>query len=191
MNHAVKISAKISAIWLVLVIAGAAAVHVLAVRSVPNLVMTRAMEAIGGTGLATDGKGGVNVMIHPALTTDKDRVVVRPSPDLAYSICILDLSQGPVRIRVATGETYASLAIYADNTDNIFVLNDREAVNGMIDITVIHERMASPEGVEPDTISVVRSPSAKALALVRRVVENNAHFAAMQPLRQASSCTPL
>ena len=61
---------------------------------------------------------------------------MRPSPDLAYSACVYDLSAGPIRVTAAAWDDYMSVSAFAANSDNFFVSNDREAPNG-VDFTLI------------------------------------------------------
>ncbi|MCE9649614.1 MAG: DUF1254 domain-containing protein [Parvibaculum sp.] len=159
----------------------AAVVHVASVWAVPRLIMSVAMKKISGN-------GAVNAFINPPLSTAAVRAVVRPSPDLAYSICILDLSNGPVRIEVPLTAPYTSLALYTTATDNYFVRNDRGAEGKTADILVIApgaEKPAAPAGSE-----IVEAPTARGLVVVRRVVESKEAFAGVDAIRKQSACAP-
>lgn len=77
----------------------------------------------------------VNQFGPPLKITAENQTVVRSSPDLAYSICRIDLSNGPVEVRGGVWEGYSSLTIFDENTDAIFVtsLNENDdAVRGVI-----------------------------------------------------------
>jgi uncharacterized membrane protein len=74
------------------------------------------------------GQGGINRMSYGNLASPARQPVVRPSPDLAYSSCPYDLSNGPIAIDVApVPGRYTSLSIFDAATDVIFVRNDVEA----------------------------------------------------------------
>ena len=158
-------------------------VHLAALHALPNLIMSRVMTKIGGTGTT-------NAFMHQPLPTDKARGVVRPSPDLAYSVCMIDLTRGPVHIRVPLTEPYTSVALYASNTDNYFVRNDRDSAGKSLDVVVL-----GPDAQKPENLStgaeVVTAPTTKGLVLVRRVVESVDAFATIDATRKSSVCAPL
>lgn len=159
----------------------AAVVHVATVWALPRFIMSKAMEKIGG-------HAGVNEIVNEAPPTDKSRAVVRPSPDLAYSICVLDLSKTAVRIKVPLTAPYTSVALYGSNTDNYFVRNDSQAGGKDVDVVVVGPGVAKP--AVPAGVDVIEAPSARGIMLVRRVVEDPAALPAIDAVRQKSTCAP-
>jgi len=141
-------------VWAAL-IAGAIA-HVALVQAIPRVLMDKAIERISA--------GSANVWRVADRVTPESRQIVRPSPDFAYSACSYDLSEGPVTIHVEPWSAYWSLSLYADNSDNFFVVDDREVREG-VTITLVHQGRAAPE----DAPRIVGSPSARGIALVRRL----------------------
>ncbi len=135
----------------------AIAVHFAAIYAVPRVFMNIAIERIGAV-------SGVNAWRLSDRVTATSRWVVRPSPDFAYSTCVFDLSQGPVVITATPWDSYWSLSLYAANSDNFFVIDDREAHHGA-EITVVRRGRAHPEGAS----MVVESPSERGIALIRRL----------------------
>ena len=111
---------------------------------------------------------------------------MRPSPDFAYSACAYDLSNGPVEMRVTPWSAYWSLSLYADNSDNFFTLNDREAQNGG-DIMLIRRGSRAPE----TTDRVVESPSGRGVALIRRLAPTAEAFAAAGAASRGDICARL
>ncbi len=102
-------------------------------------------------------KTGPNTFHHGRAPTHTSRQIVMPSPDLVYSSCVYDLAAGDL---VIAGELppeghYWSLSLYAHNTDNYFVLNDRELPARSFAIVVRGERRAVACGRDdrrkPDT----------------------------------------
>ncbi|ABS62465.1 protein of unknown function DUF1254 [Parvibaculum lavamentivorans DS-1] len=176
----------------VLVFAGAtllvaAIVHVAVVWSIPRVVMSRVFEGVGGA-------GAVNNFLSPPPATSASRTIVRPSADLAYSVCILDLSAGPVLLEVPATAPYTSLALYSATTDNYFVRNNREG-EGVgegepIGLVLTGPGEAPPANL-PEGYAAVASPTSKSLALVRRVIENDAALPRLDEIRARSVCTPL
>ncbi|MDR3497805.1 MAG: DUF1254 domain-containing protein [Parvibaculum sp.] len=156
-------------------------VHVAAMRALPDIVMSRVMSKIG-----TDTK---NAFVSPPLATAAARTIVRPSPDLAYSTCVLDLSKGPVRVTVPLTAPYTSVALYSARTDNYFVRKDRDAAGKDLDIIVVGPGAPSPANV-PSGVDVVTAPTARGLVLVRRVVESPEAFPALDAIRHKATCAP-
>lgn len=137
-------------------IAAAIIAHLAFVYATPRVMMNVAMERLG--------VGGVNHWRLAPRVTEASRTIVRPSPDFAYSACPYDLAQGPVVMAAAPWDAYWSLSLYAANSDNFFVIDDREARGGA-EITLVQRGRAHPEGAA----MVVESPSRRGVALIRRL----------------------
>jgi uncharacterized membrane protein len=164
--------------WIVWVAVIALGSHLASTWYAPRYIMSRTMDAIAGD-------NGSNVFIERPLADSDSRAVVRPSPDLMYSLCVLDLSAGPVHVRAPVSAPYTSLSVFAANSDNVFVLNDRalkDATQGF-DVWIAREGQSVPDGA-----TVARLPSARGIALVRRVVTGPEHAAELEPLRQQARC---
>lgn len=151
--------------------------HAGVVLATPSMAMDAAMRRLA--------QAGPNMWAHAPRTSADSRSIVRPSPDLAYSACAFDLSNGPVRISASAWGDYMSLSLYADNTDNFFVISDREAPDG-IDIALMrHGQRAPGQGAQ-----IVFSPSTRGIALVRRLAPTRDRFAAADAQRQDDVCGP-
>jgi uncharacterized membrane protein len=160
--------------WLLLIGVGAALVHVAAVASLPYGIMGRVLSVL-------TAQAGSNTWIHPPLATDASRTVVRPSPDLAYSSAVFDVSERPLHVVVPLTAPYTSLSGFATNTDNFFALNDQTAGGDPIDVAIVGPgtKRSGLEGLR-----VVESPSDRGVLLVRRVVPSAAAFPAIDGVRQ-------
>lgn len=168
-----------AAAWLLLV----AVFHALAVWALPRVVMHVAMARLTAattSASATSDKANAATnaatnaarvrVVYPPLSTAASRVIVLPSPDLAYALCVYDLSKGPVNVDAAPEwPAYWSVALYAANTDNYLVRNDREA-----SARPVHWRLLPPDarpatpmrdGREP-----IVAPAARGLVLMRVLV---------------------
>jgi uncharacterized membrane protein len=165
--------------WLLLTMAFAAIAHLGSVWAAPYLLMRVATER-----LQMGGEVRVNTMQQPDRVTEAARAVVRPSPDLAYSICTFDLSQGPLHLRAAAWDDYMSLSVFAANSDVVFVRNDRQSA-GAIEITLALDGQRAPDGRE-----VVISPSQTGIALVRRLAPDQARFNAATVAAAGDICAP-
>jgi uncharacterized membrane protein len=158
--------------------AGAAIGHVGLVLAAPHVIMGAAIKRASHNGEL------INQFQFGPRTTKDSRWVVRPSPDLAYSTCVYDLSGGPLLITAAPSpnQGYLSLSVFAANTDNIAVFDSSQQPQG-IRFVLAQEGQKVPAGER-----VVYSPSAKGIVLDRRLAPNAELFAAADQARHADSC---
>ena len=162
--------------WLLGVVLGAVVVHLAAVTALPWLIMNRAMSRLQ--------QAAVNEFAHTPLATAAARGIVRPSPDLAYSSLVFDVSAHPLAVTVPLTPPYTSLSGFAANTDNFFAINDSTA--GAREIAVIVVGPSTPrDGLAGARI--VESPSDRGVLLVRRVVPSAGAFAAIDAVRRRAS----
>ena len=123
----------------ILILGGCAVLgHLAHIVAYPRLIMAGTMNAVQGRA------GAANKPLLPPLPTDTSRGVVKPSPDLLYALCVYDLAKGPVVVSAMPSADYWSVALYAGNTDNFFVLNDRQAAGKPVTL-VIADREAADD----------------------------------------------
>lgn len=168
---------KASVKFLLAVLSVAVVTHLGTVFAAPYVLMDAAMDRISRQGKI------VNRWSHPPRTSEKSRNVVRPSPDLAYSACVYDLSDGPVHVTVAAWNDYMSVSMFQHNSDNFFVLNDRQAPQG-VDLMLIEQGMPHPAGAK----LVVESPSRRGIILQRRVAPTQERFDLAAASRRNDIC---
>lgn len=139
-------------------------------------------------GIAFDrvSTGGANAWQAADRVTPLSRTIVRPSPDFAYSACAYDLADGPLRLRVNPWHSYWSLSLYAANSDNYFVIDDREARSG-IDVVLVQNRRDAPE----DALRVVESPSTRGIALIRRLAPTADEYNRAREAARGDACGAL
>jgi len=158
-------------------------VHVASVMAIPRLVMWRA------TGLMARNNG-YNTMSHAVRATWQSRTIVRPSPDLLYSSCPYDLSAAGAALHVhASGmpDTYWSVSVFDADTNNIYVLNDRQAKNGSVDFVLVgpHSGFLSPAKSGPPQ---VWTPTSHGVVLFRTLINDETHFAEIDSGRKHAAC---
>lgn len=156
----------------------AAIVHLAAIIAAPRILMHVAMERFGAA--------GENTWRITDRVTAASRQIVRPSPDFAYSACVYDLSAGPIQISVAPWGDYWSLSLYGENTDNFFVIDDREAHRGA-EITLIKRGTPHPD----DALTVVESPSTRGIALIRRLAPTAGAYDAARQVAAEDVCASI
>jgi uncharacterized membrane protein len=168
--------------WILATLAVAALVHVASVWALPHLVMARAM--------ATIGHDGVNVMRFGKRPDAASRGVVRPSPDLLYATCVFDFdaAQGPVEVTAHDmPATYWSISLFDAETNNFYALNDRQAKGKPVDLVIV----PPDQDKWPLHGTVVQAPTRRGLVLVRALIDDDAHLAAIDAARRHAACAAL
>lgn len=145
-------------------------------------VMTRAAAQAGGTNAAVSGG---------RLPTAADRRIVRPSPDLLYTYCVFDVGDGPVLIGGTPSRAYWSMALYASNTDNFFVLDDRQAAGDSAMVVLSSHEMLPRIPAGYKSLQVIEPPSRKGLALFRYLVLDDSDLASAREMQRAVVCRKL
>ena len=142
----------------------------------PDVLMSFAIKRVS--------KAGFNVMRHAPTPTAKERAIVRPNPDLAFSYCPYDVAKGPVLIdAVPVTGPYWSLSIFDSHTDTVFVRNSGQAQGKPFRIAIAHAGQATPAGYE-----AVRVDGDRGIALVRILVADRATFPAIDRERRETAC---
>jgi uncharacterized membrane protein len=168
--------------WSAFVAVVATAVHYAAVTALPGIIMWRVMGQAAAK--------GTNTIVHTERSTAASRAIVKPSPDLLYSRCIYDVTRTPLKITTAapTG-TYWSVALYAANTDNFFVLNDTGAKGSPATIIIVGPGRIVPP--QPQGTYVVSTPTPKGLVLFRTLLNDDAREAEIDTERRTATCETL
>ncbi len=164
----------------------AVAFHIAAIWLAPRLIMWGVSQGATSQELAP-----VNGAIFPPPVDAKARRIVMPSPDLLYALCPVDLRQGAMRIRAnPQWPNYWSVALYSANSDNYFVLNDRQADGKPVDLWVVPEGGATQQAPVPAGARVVVAPSTRGLLLMRVLVSDYASEGpAAEKARRSLQCT--
>ncbi len=154
-------------------VAGFAA-HFLILRAAPGFMMDRAMDTMEQRGVA------LHVFALAPRTTPQTQSVVRPSPDLAYSVCRYDFAKlsGPLTVRMATWDSYSSLSFFDAETNNFFTLRG----DGQPREVVLY-------GPDAADISGIRTPTAKGLILIRRLAPSQADYERVHEVAASDLCT--
>ena len=152
----------------------------LTLAATPQFIMGKAWERLSQ-------QAGINTMAHTPLVTAERQTIVRPSPDLAYSICAFDLSQGPIVIMASpVPDHYWSLTVFDHETNVAFVESDRDSKGAPIRIVLATAAQSVPKGVRRITL-----PDAKGVALIRVLLKARAEFPQIEQFRGKSYCRPL
>ena len=167
--------------WIALTFVVAALVHAASLYALPYIVMSRTFSIVGDR----------NTMHHVARADANARKIVRPSPDLLYSSCPYDLSKGPVEVRsLIPHDTYWSVSAFDDDTNNWYVLDDRQTDRGRLDL-VIEAPDRDREVAATGHRFVVTSPTRRGLILIRTLINDEDRFDQIDRTRRLATCGPL
>lgn len=165
----------------------AAVSNVATVAALPRWVNAVVMHRIAALA------GGDNRALHAPRADAQARTVVRPSPDLLYTVCVFDVSERPLRITApAPDSSYLSIAGFAADTSNFFALNDAALPADDDDgrrFDVILARAGAPGLL--DHARVVTAPSDRGLILFRMLITNDAALAHLQAFQSQQVCRVL
>jgi uncharacterized membrane protein len=168
--------------WTVLTLILAVAFHFLTVFLFPRVIMALAIKR-----LSNRPASGINTLIHSPRVTVDSRHVVKPSPDLLYSNCVYDVSAKPLLITAPVPATYWSISFYQTNTDNFYVLNDRQVKSNPVKIVLIGPDMAAPQ---VENAQVVIAPARKGVFLLRSLIEDEDTLGDLIKLQRLAICRP-
>jgi len=138
-------------------------------RAIPTIMMKGAYERLSSANTP------VNAFAAPRMITADNQTIVRSSPDLLYSVCLIELPVvGQIRVRGGYTEGYGSLTIFDMNTDAVFVAD--LTLQDVSKRTVI---------IGPNDIDL---KDGKGVALIRRYVPNEAAFDAAKGAAKDDIC---
>jgi uncharacterized membrane protein len=155
-------------------IAVAVIIHFITLTAVPVIIMNAAMA-----------KYQVNKLMMGTKTTAENRLVVRPCPDLVYSIVAYNVSKEPLLFTAQVPvDTYWSVSLYAQDTDNYFVINDRQIKSNPYSLLLVRQGMKYEN---PTNAQVVLSPNDRGILLVRHVLVSDDKFDDLVKIQKQAS----
>lgn len=137
---------------------------------------------------AAAAKAGANVPINVfrfgPMTTAENQTIVRPSPDLSYSLCVFDVSKGPVLVRTEPiPGHYWSVSIFDARTDVAAVRSDRDTRGNPAMLALVKAGQVAPAGYEAVPVHYD-----KGVVLIRILLADKGEFAEIDALRRKSFC---
>ena len=162
-------------LWSILAtLALAIVVHVITLAVLPNIIMNAYMA-----------NRKANELTHTGRSTFASRSVVRPNADMYMSNMSYDISKGPLLFTspVPT-DHYWSVSFYANNSDNFFVINDKQVKSNSAKILLVTEGMKYSN---PDNAQVVTSPTARGVMLIRQAIPGEDRLDEVANLQKQSS----
>jgi len=168
--------------WIAGMLLIAAVVHAASLLALPRLIMLRTMTALTRSASA-------NTIFYPSQPTARSRGVVRPSPDLLYSICVYDLNAASGAVRISTHDmpnSYWSVSVFDADTNNFYALNDRQAKTGATDFVLV----ALGTSAASKTLPVVMAPTNRGIVLFRTLINDERRLAEIDAARRHADCAP-
>lgn len=149
--------------------------HAAVLYLTPGVIMSRAMKAMEQRDLPTHSFRLADRM------TPQTQTVVRPSPDLAYSLCLFDFDANdrkPLVVHAAPWSDYSSLSFYDEKTDNFASLRGE---GEEIDMVLL------PPGASGSPDNIV-SPTDKGIILIRRLAPTEEAYRAVEEIAVEDAC---
>jgi uncharacterized membrane protein len=151
------------------------------VKQAPIKVMSTIQSQMAKTA------GGWNRCYHNQNYGPRANTVRRANPDSIVSAMAYDLRDGPVRVSGEVWPRYWSLSLYQQNSDNFFVVNDRQINGTRFDyiLAIKGQDVSQLDG------EVIMSPTPKGILLIRRFAANIEDMPGIVANQQAMTCAPI
>jgi uncharacterized membrane protein len=166
--------------WITATLVVAVVVHIASVWMLPHVIMRMTINHMGA----------INTIHHQLRTTARSRFVVRPSPDMIYSACPFDLSNGALEVKAPIPpDTYWSASAFDSNTNNFFAINDRTVGGQPLELIILPPAQQH----EPPHFAgqlVIHSPTTHGLVLFRTLINDEKNFARIDAARRQAYCGP-
>jgi len=92
-----------------------------------------------------------------------------PNPDFAYANAYLNLKNGPLLLKgTMPDSTYWSVAIYNEQTENVYVKNDKEFGSNNLELTIVSQQQKAKTSAR----DIFYSPVTKGFLLIRILITN-------------------
>jgi uncharacterized membrane protein len=155
----------------------------------PGFIMSKAMERFEVLGGIANEEG------HAPAIDETARSVVRPSPDILYSGCLFDVSNGPMTVTAPAPSDggYASVSFFDSRTNNFAVVNDREMEGGSVRLLLVPDPgwTTIPGYDLTDIDQLVIAPTDTGLILYRRIWADPEAFDETGADRRRFDCSPV
>ena len=154
--------------WLLMTFAWTVVLLLFVLWRIPRFITRRVIRRFG----ENFGGDPWNKLRYNGLPDASANPLVATSPDMLLIFGTYDVTNGPVSIRckVPPLDNYWSISLYAWNTDNFFVLNDRTARLRAFDVVVVPPDATHANKKEDE--EVVVAPTPKGIVIVRAVVKD-------------------
>ncbi|MBB3769782.1 putative membrane protein [Angulomicrobium tetraedrale] len=160
-------------------------VHLVGVLILPYLAERDAYSRLSAI-------GDVNTVTPIDDPSSEGAVLPASDPAFVSAVCLYDLGDGALKIRVPTTEDYTSISFYTRYGMPFYAINDRSAGRSVIELDLMNakQKAALPENDEVTVADrlVVESPSNEGVVLIRGLVRERSAREAIKALVDAAGC---
>ena len=175
-----------------LVLAGIA--HIVSILAMPALAERNAYMRLADL---TDSN--VMLLLPDATAQEAASPTAQPAalpmldPAFIAAVCLYDLSEKPLKVRVPATADYTSVSFYTDEVLAFYALSD-QAAGKVIELDLMNavQKAALPEDEEITAADrlVIESPSQEGIVLVRAYVRERGMRDQVRRQLEAATCTP-
>ncbi|MFG1430214.1 DUF1254 domain-containing protein [Xanthobacter sp. V2C-8] len=171
-------------IAMALVLAGIA--HIVSILAMPSLAENNAFARLSEIADSNEMK---------LLADPSPSAAALPMQDPAFisAVCLYDLNDKPLKVRVPATADYTSVSFYTDEGLAFYALSDQAAGKVIeLDLMNADQKAALPEDEEITAADrlVIESPSEEGIVLVRAHVPQRGMREMVRRQLEAASCTP-
>ncbi len=157
--------------------------HFGTLKAAPSVIMSKAMQTMAERGIP------LHQFVLGSRITPQTQSVVRPSPDLVYSICLFDFSGLDVPLAISAGvwDDYGSISFFDAKTNNFATIR---VGAGSSEVVLTPHGMASP--ADPTNgVTHIKTPTKRGLILIRRLAPTLTAYNRVRDLSVEDQCRPL
>jgi len=139
--------------------------------------------------------GPVNQIFQIPNITPKSTTLAHASPDISYAFCRFDLTNQPIIITAKIPDSYWSISMYSEKSDNFYVINNVQA--GQSELLLLLAKVdpdADPSGEIldiPENTILISAPSSSGLVVLRAAIPDKSSAEAVRHFLKQSRCEPV
>ena len=156
---------------------------------VPGFIMDRTIKVMEGRDMSSE-----RFTLVPRVKPET-QTVVRPSPDLAYSICLFDFTDNKSPLSITVGnwpnaDGYASASFFDARTNNF------ETVRVMADGSGTQMTLLPPGSIDipanrtSANEEIISAPTERGIILIRRLAASDSEYAKAKKIAETDRCGP-
>ncbi|KKX28084.1 DUF1254 domain-containing protein [Rhizobium sp. LC145] len=165
---------------------GAALLHLVIVLSLPYFSERDAYTRV----LAK----GERHRFYPLAEKPDQAGLAKDDPFLEVAVCSFDIGSGPIRVMAPGNVPFWSLAVYDGASNEVFSINDRTSVGGMLDVVIATPvqltllRKSLPEPIAESIL--VETQAAEGYIVLRSMVPQPSFAAPARQFLAQATCAP-
>lgn len=165
---------------------GAALLHIVIILSLPSFTGRDAYTRVQSFGEAN--------RFFPLANAGDTLAPINDDPAMKTAVCAFSVQNGPIRLFAEGDVPFWSLAVYDEDSNEVFSMNDRTSVSGALDtlvatpIQLIGLRKALPQELEQSILVEMRGE--EGYAVLRTFVPTQSRQEAAVAFLADASCEP-